>query len=305
MALPGSTWNQLLTAIFNDFQRLDLLSSPPVATDVIYRYAQEAISFWQPTIFIPGQAYLQWASTFAYQKYYALPSDFEVDGDILLNVFGQNVPITKNSERMMDQKDVQIPPVIGPPEFYCIYSTAANIFSPVTATWQPNFNYTSLVPATAQTPPYLILDSNGNIQALQSVSGDGLSEATAPVWPTVPGQTVFDGDFGNGVTWLTWYNMGTPNGSVLRVFPTPDNKYPMTAVYNRIIPMPVNLTDTNFWTVDAEAMIRHWCEGLIRKNVTHEPNFEADFDQATMEYAKLSGLVRKATGTGKARAHYL
>lgn len=311
MAQPGSTWGDLLQNIFDDFERLDLLTQPtPVSSDLLWRYAQEAVAFFQPQIFVAGQNLLQWTSTFAYQKLYALPSDFEVDGQIAFNVSGQNVPITKVSVYQMDQMDVQVPPVIGPSEFYCMYGTAANLFAPVTdppIVWQANFNYSGLVPSTAQQPPYLIVDDNENIQALTSINGTGVSGATHPTWATTIGTTVVDGSSVNGVVWTCWFNMSNPNGIVLRLFPTPDNVYQMTAIYQRIIPMPTLVTTSNFWTVEGEAMIRHATEGVVRKNVTHEPAeiYQRDYDQAGLEFAKLAGIVRKQSGVGKARPCYL
>src|SRR5216683_7728815 len=124
MALPGSNWRQLLVGINDDFQRLDLLTQPdPLPTDIIWRNASEAIAYFQPDIFVAGQALLQWVSTFRFQKYYALPSDFEIDGQVTFNVSGQNYPINKISEMEMNRWDSMVPPVIGPSQYYCIYAT--------------------------------------------------------------------------------------------------------------------------------------------------------------------------------------
>lgn len=302
MALPGSTWQQLLNAINNDLARLDLLSSPPTASDIIWIKAQEAIAYYQPDIFIPNQAYLQWTSTFRYQNYYALPSDWETDGQILLNAFGQNVPLTKISEFEINRRDVQSPPNIGASESYVIYMNAQTLFGGVSNAWQANFNYTAIFNANSNPGrPYLILDSNGNIQALTAIQGNGINSGVQPTWPTTIGTQSTDGN----VTWTCWFNMANPLGPILRLFPTPDAAYPLTAVYHSKIPMPIAVATSNFWTVDAEPLIRHRTVGLIKQTVTLQQDFQNDYDAAEVEYAKLQGIVRKATGTGYAKAVYL
>lgn len=309
MALPGATWQQLLQGILSDFQRLDLLTQPtPLPSDIAWLRAQESVAYFQPDVFVAGQNLLQWVSTFGYQKLYALPADFEIDGQIAFNVSGQNYPIDKISEYDMNRMDSMIPAVIGPSQYYCIYGTAANLFSSTTATWQAGFDYSGFVPSVAQTPRYLILDSNGNVQALQSVNGTGISSSSQPVWPLTLGATVIDGDSTNGAVWQTWFLLSqNPNGPVLRLFPTPDNVYQMTAIYQRIIPMPTALGFSNFWTVEGQAMVQYYADYLISKNVAKEPQdtYQRYLDSAEIEFVKLSGIVRKQSGVGHARAHYL
>jgi len=232
MAAAGSTWLQLLQAIFNQFYRLDLATtspvlSAPVATDPVWVYANEAIEYFQPRLFNDTEAYNQWASTIVTNNpgsgwignLYTLPSDFEVDMQILINISGQNQPMRKISEFEMNFLDMQGPPVqsptIRPPDYYCI-----------------------------------------------------------------------------------WANM-------LRLFPWPDQVYPMTAVYDLNIVVPTTLSTTNFWTVQAASMIVHQATGLIKRFFTKEPDWQNDFDGATLEFNKLAGRRRQISGTGHGKANYL
>jgi hypothetical protein len=232
MASVGSTWLQLLQAVFNEFNRLDLATTAPVltapvATDPVWVYTQEAIEYWEPRVFLNNQAYNQWMSTIVSNNpgtgwvgnLYTPPSDFEDDMQILINISGQNQPMIKISEFQMNYFDMQGPPtqspVIGPPAYYCIWA-----------------------------------------------------------------------------------------GSI-RLFPWPDAVYPMTAVYNSLIPVPTMLTASNFWTVEAASMIRHSAVGLIKRFYTKAPDWQNDMSGAILEYNKLCGRVRQISGTGHARPNYL
>ena len=307
MALPGNTWNQVLQQIATDFQRLDLTTpTTALVTDPSWIYGIQAVQFWQPKIWLPGQAYNQWCSTFAYQNLYALPVDFEDDMQILQNQFGRILPLIKISEYEMNQKDVVIPPVIGQAINYCIFGNAAQYYGNVSATWQANFNYTSIYNSNEQPyPPYLILDSNNNVTALSGIYGNGTSAGTHPVWPTVPGQTVVDGNTTNGLQWQCWFNMSNAGAPLLRLWPWPDQAYTMTCVYQNIIPVPATAATSNFWAVEAEPMIRFWTEGLLRKNYMREGDFQNDFDTAMIEFARVSGRVRQVSAKGRARPCYL
>jgi hypothetical protein len=235
MAAPGSTWLQLLQSIWNEFQRLDLATgaptlnatNPPLSTDPVWVYAVEAIEYYAPRIFPDNQATNQWTSTIVSNNpgsgwvgnLYSLPPDWEDDLQILINISGQNTPMTKISIVQMNEYDVQGPPVqspvIGPPAYYCIWA------------------------------------------------------------------------------------------QMLRLFPWPDMVYPMTAVYNSLIATPTSVTTSNFWTTSAEPLIRHAAVGLIKEHFTKEPDFQGDYDAATLQFNKLSGRVRQQSGVGRARPCYL
>lgn len=58
---------------------------------------------------------------------------------------------------------------------------------------------------------YEILDSNGNLEIVTSVSGTGTSAGTVPVWSTTFGATTTDNPGGNQVVWT---NAGKPGQSV-------------------------------------------------------------------------------------------
>lgn len=313
MANPGNTWGQLLQQIATDFSRLDLTSSPtPLSTDLSWIYATQAIQRYQSKLFIPGQAYNQWVTTIpgGLMNYYALPPDFEDDMQILQLQFGYNNPLVKCSEMEMNRRDIQFgTPIIGQSQFYCIYGTAANIFADVTNVWQPNFNYSQLgLGGGNNSGNYYILDSNGNIQALSAVYGNGTSGSVQPVWGTQLGQVVTDPNTTNGVQWTCVFLLSAATATsapVLRLWPWPDQAYLMTAVYQNKIPVPTSVTTSNFWTVDAEALIRFETEGILRKNVFHEPQWVDDFDTALTEFRWLSGRVRQTSAVGRAKPCYL
>lgn len=315
MALPGNTWNSLLQQVGVDFQRLDLVTSPTaVSTDPAWVWGTSVIQRVQPQIWIPGQAYNQWLTTFANQNLYALPVDFEDDMQILQLQFGRLLPLIKISEQEMNQKDVQIPPVIGQAINYCIFGNAAQYYSAQNpGTWQTAFNYTSIFNGkTPPYPPYLILDGAGNIQALTSIAGNGTSGGTTPAFSTTPGVQVLDGTttgspptLVNGVTWTCWFNMSNSLGPLLRLWPWPDQAYPMTAVYQNKIPVPATAGTSNFWTVDAELFVRMRTEMLLRKNYMREDGWELDEQTAMDEFKWLQGRVRQLTAVGHARPCYL
>ena len=84
--------------------------------------------------------------------------------------------------------------------------------------------------------------------------------------------------------------------------PTPDQVYALTATYESIIPYPATDITVNFWTTVAEAMIRHYTEGLLRRNVFKEQTLgESDFLSADDEYRKLQGKVAQLASNRRRR----
>jgi hypothetical protein len=302
MALAGNTWAQLLNQIASDLSRTDLVSTPtPLATDLAWVYGITTIQRYQPRIFMPGQAYVQWCSTVPNQNLYALPVDFEEDGQIIQNQYGQNFPLEKRSEYFINQVDIQKQtPILGQAQFYCIYGTAANMFQNL-PTWQAGFDYSNVGQF------YQLLDANGNVQIASAVYGDGISGGTTPTWATTLGATTVDGNTTNGMQWTCSYVLSQAVGPVLRIWPWPSQAYQMTAVYQNILPAPTSATTSNFWTTTAEAMIRFDTEGLLRKEVFKEDagSYQADFDSGLKEFNWISSLVRKQSATGRARPVYL
>ena len=162
MAAAGSTWLQLLQAIFNEFQRLDLATTSPnltapLPTDPIWAYSVEAIEYYQPRIFPDNQAINQWASTIVTNNpgtgwignLYTLPPDWEDDVEILINIAGNNAPMLKKSIIEMSEMDVQGPPiqspVIGPPAYYTIWAQMLRLFPWPDAIYPMTAVYNSLI----------------------------------------------------------------------------------------------------------------------------------------------------------------
>ena len=141
--------------------------------------------------------------------------------------------------------------------------------------------------------------------------GTGVSNSVAPVWGTTLGEVVNDysnPSAPNGVQWTCVYLLSANSSNpVLRIWPWPDQAYLMTAVYQNKIPVPATAGTSNYWTTDAEAMIRWRTEGLLRKNLFHEPDddWQRDFSTAQDEFNVQSGRVRQTSGTGRAKACYL
>ncbi len=92
----------------------------------------------------------------------------------------------------------------------------------------------------------------------------------------------------------------------INLAPVPDNVYPVTAIYEEIIPVPATDQTSNFWTVEAEAMIRHRAVGLLRAGVarTQDRGLD-DFALSRLEYYKLKQRVADVEAPRKVKAVYL
>jgi hypothetical protein len=93
---------------------------------------------------------------------------------------------------------------------------------------------------------------------------------------------------------------------VINLAPVPDNPYQITAIYEQIIPVPANDLVSNFWTVDAEPMVRHRAVGYLRSTITRSQDRGLDdFALARLEYFKLKDRVNKLEPAKKVKARYL
>jgi hypothetical protein len=64
-------------------------------------------------------------------------------------------------------------------------------------------------------------------------------------------------------------------GEQIRLYPIPDQAYPLRMSYHyRLTPL-VNAGDTNAWMTDAEMLIRQTAKGLLAIDVLQEPNIAA------------------------------
>ncbi len=68
----------------------------------------------------------------------------------------------------------------------------------------------------------------------------------------------------------------------------PNSFYPLTLSYRGAAPVPVNLTDSNYWTTEAEALIRTFAKGKIELEVIHDQEAaQACFSSAKDEFLEL------------------
>ena len=83
------------------------------------------------------------------------------------------------------------------------FDTLGNVIEPTSTPWS------SATPVTVGTT---ILDSNGNLEQVTSVSGTGTTGAAAPAWNAALGGTTTDN---TGANQVVWTNLGvvTPVGS--------------------------------------------------------------------------------------------
>lgn len=58
----------------------------------------------------------------------------------------------------------------------------------------------------------------------------------------------------------------------LRLFPIPDQVYPLTMSYHHRLTPLVNPTDTNAWMTDGERLIRQTAKAMLAVDVLQEPN---------------------------------
>lgn len=78
----------------------------------------------------------------------------------------------------------------------------------------------------------------------------------------------------------------------------PNSFYPLTLSYRGAAPVPVNLTDSNYWTTEAEALIRTFAKGKIELEVIHDTEAAtACFSSAKDEFIELQrhGIAQQET----------
>ena len=198
MPKANATLLDLRQAILDDLQRND-----PGIDGLVDRYCREAVEYFQQKIFLPDEAFLQWASTTPNVATVPLPPNMESIDLIQVNDSNALLNMTQRPfEYMAENWYLQIPAITGTPIDWAFYENEI---------------------------------------------------------------------------WLG---------------PTPDQVYQLTATYEQIIPYPTFDNVSNFWTTDAEAMIRHYTEFLLRAGPFKEAQLgTVDKELADMEYAKLQGRV--------------
>ncbi len=94
--------------------------------------------------------------------------------------------------------------------------------------------------------------------------------------------------------------------NIINLAPVPDNIYPVTAIYEQIIPVPASDQVSNFWTVDAASMVQHRAVGLLRASVVRSQDRGLDdFALARLEYYRLKRRVAEVEAPKKVKAVYL
>ena len=74
-------------------------------------------------------------------------------------------------------------------------------------------------------------------------------------------------------------------------WPYPVGFYPITLSYRTAPAVPINVTDSNFWTTRAEALVRNYANYLMQKNIVHDDAAAADaLEIADKELVSLTGM---------------
>ena len=95
----------------------------------------------------------------------------------------------------------------------------------------------------------------------------------------------------------TWY--GPPRtyayyNQQIRMFPIPDQAYPLTISYHHRLTPLVNPTDSNAWMVDGEMLIRQTAKSYLALDVLQEPNIAQGAQMlADMAFNRLRTETRK------------
>jgi hypothetical protein len=112
---------------------------------------------------------------------------------------------------------------------------------------------------------------------------------------------------GPPIDWCYFLN-GSPPGPqtpMLRLWPWPDIVYPLTATYRTIIPVPATDDTSNFWTTDAESLIRHRCEAVMRATIVKSADLgAADLMIAKQEFSRLKRRVSDLECTNRVKPVY-
>jgi hypothetical protein len=134
----------------------------------------------------------------------------------------------------------------------------------------------------------VLLTVSGRDYRLEQVSNDDLEEVDA-------GSTLTQGD----PTKWAWY------ANALRLYPTPNAARVVTISYQTILNELSDDSDSNFWTNDAEALIRSRAKRLVAMNVTMDQSMAQAMGIAEQE--ELSALelrTNKLIGSGRIRPSF-
>lgn len=93
-------------------------------------------------------------------------------------------------------------------------------------------------------------------------------------------------------------------GQAIRFYPTPNIAYPIELVGTFAIPAPVNPTDINWWTTEAQTLIiEAACADICRLYINDEARANAHQAAANREHDSLKTYTRRLRGPSQARAY--
>lgn len=85
----------------------------------------------------------------------------------------------------------------------------------------------------------------------------------------------------------------------IRLYPVPDATYPVTVMATAMVAAPVNPTDSNFWTTDAEQLIRSRAKLELALHVLRDPEMAQSMQAAVND--ALSTLKKRTARMAHAR----
>lgn len=83
------------------------------------------------------------------------------------------------------------------------------------------------------------------------------------------------------------------------VWPYPNGFYPLTLSYRSAPPVLTNANDTNFWTTNAERLIRKYAQAALEREVEHDAQAAAESDKQwsqELSQLKIQQIAQHSTG---------